>query len=554
MFGRDYLETRRHLAEDIRAVRALARRANVGLSEQESTLEDQLRSPFRIVVTGSKEAGKSTFLGELVGRQLSVLSTAEGNEAGIQVYRDHSYRKRDTYLPVCNVVYLDGLGDLELVDASGLQQLSAEQQEALKEIVTTADFIYWVLPAGNPWSAVTWDMLSDLYPTCRGDSGIVLQQSDSRLESDIPILLGHVRDLCIQRVGHALPLFAVSALTGAGMRQCISDLDHHLSRSLVRRREMKGVYDQAFALLRRIEEEIDQRARTLVDDQQYFQSIEAQIDRNRENEVRMMDESLIQVGAILKNQIEPVMAYTQRCLSLPRTLFSLFGREDSAARVEKALIEMVTEAADKFGENEGQRLLNHCREKWMEMRPRLAERLAVDVSEFDEKSFEKQRRIFTEGMVRSTRQVLVGMRFRRFLDEMIVYRNRKMQHLLKVVLVIFSVAGLSGTFTQNPLGWLPLTLAGMGVIALGMMFVFAAQSKKKILLDFSDTLLGSVPALVLLLRDGYLDRMRAFYMGYTPMFEGIRRRMADAILEVKPQQKAASQLFVHIKAVEQEIL
>jgi len=279
MFGERYLATRNRLADLVSAITKLGERSRADLGDVDvDEVERSLMRSMRVVVCGEGDVGKTSFLEVLLGRNLEDLEEkSKGGE--VVIYRDVVNRVRDSAEDVCEKRYRDRLREMEVVDASGVGKLNNEKREALKYLIGEADYVFWVLSAENPWAASTWDFVTEMREEVGNCSAVILQQVDRREAADVPLLVGHLRDLCLQRVGHAIPIFPVSAKVGmsagagenrngevwesSGFGLCERELNHFLNRGSRRRGVMKGTYDLARDLLLRIEGHIDNRSRSL---------------------------------------------------------------------------------------------------------------------------------------------------------------------------------------------------------------------------------------------------------------------------------------------------
>lgn len=550
MLGEGYLKTRDTLIELIRYTRALAHRSRTPLLAGEGELEECLERPFRIVVCGENGAGKTAFLEKLLDVSLG---DVKSQGSSVSIVRNSGYRVFLDQEKSCAKFYTRELKHIELVEASGLSRLDADQKQSLAYMLDGADFVFWILPAENPWAAGTWDVLEDEGAGMRDKSAIVLQQSDRREPADVEKLLAHVKDLSEQRLDDALPMLAVSAKTGAGIPQCYDLMDRAINRSYERRDFLRDVYRRAYALLARTEASIDERSRSLSGDQEYLQSIEAQIARVRAQELNSLKASMSQLGGLLQGQIQRIMRFTSLRTGVVNSHLILFGSGDVASKVEAFLIDQVSEDAEAYAANQAQRMRTQCRDKWNEMRPHLENRLSIDVGDFDEKSFDTQQETFCEEMVKSARYCLQRLMLRRYLDTLVMMRYRIMRGLLKWTLVLAIATGASGYFFENPLNALTLVFAALCWISIVGNIVYARRTGIALNLSFEEALEDAVPALRKAMQDRYTDRVRSFYNGFIPMFETMRRHVAVAQTDLQPQQKIASQLFLRMKALEQEI-
>lgn len=550
MIGEHYLKTRERLAEVIKATRRLAERSRTAINEGEIDLDEQLSRPIRIVGCGESGAGKTTFLEKVCQRELRT-NELDSNE--VTIFRDTVYRVRDEAEDACKKVHRLRFGDLEVVDSSGLSKLNAEQIEALEHLIRGADFTFLLLPAENPWAAATWDMLERIHHYAEGKCALVLQQTDRRLAEDIPVLCNHLRELSNQRIGYALPIISAAAIQGGGISEAQQMLNQAIVRSAERKNLLHSIYQSADKLLRRCEDKIDQRSRNLAGDQEYLQSVEAQIDRLREGEVLQVREKITDIVGVMDSQIQPVLRVAKRRTGMLMSVLSLFGKGDGAVKVEKVLLDRVTNEASLYAAREAERMGDQCRDTWGRMQPQLEKRLAVEVGEFNETAFAHQQEMFTEGMAKATRHGLLLLKLRRFLDQMMMKRYRRMRRLLRASLLLWIVAGMLGCYSADPLSWPALSIAALGVIVFLAMLVYGVRTRRMMVQAFGEALYDAVPGLLSQVKEGYIDRVRAFYNGFTPMFESMRRHVAEAQADVLPQQQRASELFLALRTVGQEV-
>lgn len=550
MLGEGYLKARDTLAELIRYTRALAHRSKTPLLEGEGELEAQLEKPLRIAVCGEDGAGKTTFLEKLLDVSLSDVTSPSPS---ISIIRNSDDQVLADEEECCSKFYTSELNNLELVEANGLSKLDPAMKKSLAQMLRGADFIFWVLPVEDPWAAGTWDELSNLSAFLRMRSAIVLQQSDRREAEDLEKLLAHVKNLSEQRLGDELPTYAVSAQNGNGMQQCYDLLSRAVNDSHVRRSYLRDVYSKAYAMLARTESGIDERSRCLSGDQEYLQSIEAQVSRLRAEELQSLKAQLSDLGGLLSNQIPRVMRFTSLRTGVVNSLFSLFSHGDVASKVEIFMIDKVSEDAEAYAAEQAQRMRAQCRDKWDEMRPHLENRLSINVGDFDEKSFDAQQVIFCEEMVKSTRYCLQHLLLRRYLDTLLKIRFKVMRSLLKWSLFLAAAAGAIGCFSSNPLNLVSLVLAVLCWISIAVNIIYSRHTGQALNLSFEEALEDAGPALRKAMQERYTDRVHSFYNAYIPMFETMRRHVAQAQADLQPQQKIASQLYLRMKAFEQEI-
>jgi hypothetical protein len=56
-----------------------------------------------------------------------------------------------------------------------------------------------------------------------------------------------------------------------------------------------------------------------------------------------------------------------------------------------------------------------------------------------------------------------------------------------------------------------------------------------------------------MLADDYQNGVREFFLEYATMFQAVRRRIADAKQQLRPRTERWSELFLALKAIDQEL-
>jgi hypothetical protein len=564
MLGEGYLDTRKRLESIVGQIKTLSFRLGSPSAELETdAVREALSSPFRILVCGENESGKTSFLSSLVGTNLS------GDES--KAIRMHGSSALSSEAEDEMLAYdrCAEIGELELIDTRGIGELNDKELGRVKELIPTCDFVLWVVSSGNPWASNTWDFITETRELVGKGSAVILQKVDLRPKDEIPILLSHLRSLSIQRVGHALPVHCLSATQASeawssherdpnawddsGYGALERSLNELISTSGKREEALKFVYDSAKAVIEKLEVAILNRARALRGDKHVLQAVEAEVERARETEVRNARENLNQLGSVVSEQVEDTVRYASRKNGVIGTLCALFTRGDGAVAVEKHLQESVSEAAKVRAREIAFSMLCHCEEHWNIMRPELQRKMAVDVVHFDTRGFEGKVDIFSSKMEQSTRHSMVLLKLRRLLDRMMVARQQVLKRTLIIVLAVVSVAGLVGYFSDDSSDKLPFfILAIAGGLVLWMLW-YGKKTKDELLDDYTDTITGARLHLAEMIQEDYVDEVRGFFTAYSPMLENIRRYIVEAESDLEPVQKEWDELFLSLKAVEQEI-
>lgn len=564
MLGAEYLETRKRLESITGQIRTLALRTDTPSDELETdSVRKSLKSPFRILVCGEKESGKTAFLSSIVGQSLAVSEQKAIHVFGSNVLSTEQEDEVLGYHRVTEVV------ELELIDTRGISELNQQELERIKELMPTCDYVLWIVSSGNPWASKTWDFLTETRELVGMRHAIILQQIDLRPADDIPILLDHLRSLSVQRVGHTLPIHCVSATIAAaawsqtykdpkrwkisGYESFESILDKQISTSQEREQALRHAFNSAKIVIDRLEVRILSRARALRGDKHVLQAVEAEVERARETEVKNARENLNRLGSVVTEQVEHTVKYASKKNGMIGTLISLFTRGDGAVAVEKRLQELVSESASVRAREIAFSMLRQCEQHWNIMRPELQRKMAVNVVDFDARGFERKVDEFSTKMEHSTRHAMVLLKLRRLLDRMMVARQQVLKRILILVLALVSTAGIIGYLSDDLHNELPFLILGIAGLLVLWMVWYGKKTKDALIDDYADTIVDARLHLAEMIENDYIDEVRDFFNGYFPMFENIRRYIVEAESDLEPNQKEWHELFLKLKAIEQDL-
>ena len=118
------------------------------------------------------------------------------------------------------------------------------------------------------------------------------------------------------------------------------------------------------------------------------------------------------------------------------------------------------------------------------------------------------------------------------------------------VLCALITAGVMGGLALHPWPWIAVIVA---LLLLGAAGVYANKSRNALCQDFIERIEDLRQPFADSLADDYKDGVREFYVEYGGLFEIVRRRIADQKLLLKPQLERWNELFLELKAIEQEI-
>lgn len=573
MFGEDYFKTRKRLTDVVLRVLELAERTG---AEKEALLENDitkgLSNPFLFVVCGEVNAGKSTLLNGLFGEDVCRTNVLPETDR-VQWYRYGEKDHDKEITPILEERFrpVDFLMDFNLVDTPGTNSVVKGHQSITDRFLPVSDLIFWVFPASNPWGASTWDFISKQEEEMIEKSIFIIQQADLRDEKDLDIIVGHMRDLSEKRIGKALPVYPVSGKLALqakkespfgeamwresgypALEKYISEI---VTKSPARREVLGKVRDAAGDVLRSIEDMIELRTRLLEGNEGFLREIEGEVDKEREKQAADFAIKFAGMRKVFAGQGEQIVQLMRQKMNVWASLKSLFTAENLPKAIESTLVDSVKTAVEEQASDDGKNLISVCRDHWETVRPRVKERLAIDLKGFDEETggFGSTRERFIKRMGRAARQAVVNLKIRGGLDMQLTKRRAHLKGWLYVCLILLLAAGVTGSLKLGPYPYLPLGLLA-GAVAGMVAFTFRSRAtREEIITSFKEKLDDAQVPFADSLGSDYRDGIRDFYIEYGNLLESVRRHIANAKLELQPNLEQWNALFLELKEIEQEL-
>ncbi len=571
MFGERYFATRQRLIDVVAGVQSLGDECATETSELEAegSSFQSLLNPFLWIVCGEVNSGKSTLLNALFGQSICPVSDIPDTKT-VQHYHVGPVEKNVGDGPDLEHRFrrLDLLRDFHLVDTPGTNKLSDGQLTVIEGFLPVADVLLFVFPVENPWGAATWQLISRLPESQLENAVFVLQQCDLKDEADIEVILGHIRTLAEQKLGFLPVVYPVSGKmameakhseTGSShlwRKSGFPPLESHISRRILSNPARQEILRESVrateSVLRRIEEQIDTRTSNLDSDERFLRELENELDARREGVARDLSGGLTGLGDVFLNEGKKAAIDLSAHMAIPQSIISLFKEETIPSTIEKSLIEAVKKAVEQRATNDGGDLVQSCRTHWETVVPRLRENLDVNAPDFekDTESLAGASNRFVERLGVAARHAVGHLRIRSALDMQMENRRIILRQFMIGVLCSLIFAGVSGGLGWS---WWPWIGVGIGFLTLLAAAGYAATSRKFVCRDFIERLEDLRQPFANSLTDDYKDGVREFYVEYGGLFEIVRRRIVDQKLLLKPRLERWNNLFLELKAIDQEI-
>lgn len=569
-FGERYFATRERISQVIKGITELARDTptDLGHALAQAAVERDLGAPFLFVVCGEVNAGKSSLINGLFGRELCKVNILPETDRVIW-YRYGAPPKdvattsslEERYRPI------EFLRDFNLVDTPGTNSIVKGHQEITERFLPVADLILFVFPVTNPWGAATWNLISKLPKECHSRVAFIIQQADQREEADIRVITQHMANLSMKRIGIVPQIFAVSgklameakragAFAGREFKRSgFPALEEYISRRVCdspeRRAALHTWKNHASAALRKIEDRIEEKTRVLNDQNHFLASLEDEIDAMREKLVSRLPRHLAGVAEVFESEAVWVTRSLRKWLGLTRSVFRIFVGDRTGSETEALFIERLRTAVEAVAESDGADVVEACRSHWEELGVRVRESIGTDINEeapVGEK-LEQARRRFVQRIGRAAHVAIGNLHVRKDLERELRQRNLALKSFTATTLIFLIFAALCGIMGFP---WLPWIFCGIALVFIIAGSVIAHITRRKISREFQASLLDTCGSFAETLRADYEEALRIFFQDYTTCLSSIRKHLAKQKLAIEPQLGRWHNLFLTLQSIEQD--
>ena len=574
MLGERYFAARERLSDVMADIAALAAETGTHLDGLLPLAEVArgLGPPFLFVVCGEVNAGKSTFLNGLFGTELCSVSRLPETKKVIH-YR-HGGRASET--AVAGLLEercrpLDFLRDFQLVDTPGTNAASTEWQPQADGLVAAAEVIFVVFPVSNPWGAATWNFVSRLPRQALGQVVFILQQIDQRAPADIAVILGHLRDLALKRIGQVPPIFAVSAklacdakfatppgaaalaeLVASGYPALEEFISRHVCSAPARCDLLENWRAQAAAALRRVDEQIDSQTRGIHSHGSLLETIEREIDGMREQFLSRLPRHLTGVAEVFQTESVGVAKLLGKRLGVARSVWRLFVGDRTSQEMEAVIIARLQATVEAVAQTDGGEVADACRSHWDDVAARVRQALGVDLGDavhLDD-TLAVARRRFVQRLGSAASQGIGNLNLRHQLGKDLLRRNVALKSFTFMTLFLLAAGATCGALA---LPWAPLALCGLSAAFCIAGLLIGRLTRKSLIAEFHERLLDTCGAYASTLRSDYEEALRIVFQDYADSLAAIRRHLAAEKRALEPRLRRWNEVFLTLKAIEQDL-
>lgn len=571
MFGERYFATRERLVEVIHGIVALGEQtlAPIGGELVTDGIPNGPATPFLFMVFGEVNAGKSSVLNGLCGSELCRVNILPETDR-VMCYV-HGGTSRDLeILPALEECHrpLEFLRDFNLVDTPGTNSAARGHLNLAERFLPVADLILFVFPISNPWGASTWDFLARLPEDVLKRVALVIQQIDQRDPADIPVILGHMRDLSVKRTGLVLPIFAVSGKLALEARRSepfsracwarsgFQELEDFISRSICQSPQRLQLLDawrqRAAEALRTIEDRMEETARNVDRCARFLAEVEREIDGLRNQFVIRLPSHLAGVAEVFQTEAMWVAKRLNRKLGPMKSLLRLFFGDKSGSEIEVWFVERLQAAVEVVAEKDATETASICESHWNRLVVRVKAEMGMSLPDASgiQPELDHARKRFVRRLGRTSTMGIGNLKVRHGLDGALRHRNSALKTLVAASLLGLSAAGACGCFM---IPWAPWICLGTSLAVMGIALAYALLSRLEIVKSFRERLLDACGSFANALRGDYEEALRVLFQDYAACLKEIRRHVASERLALQPRQQRWNELFLALKAIEQEL-
>ncbi|NNC87793.1 MAG: hypothetical protein HKN82_04945 [Akkermansiaceae bacterium] len=570
-FGERYFATRKKLSGVVNGVRELARTTDCALNgfSDDSELLQGLKNPFLFVVCGEVNAGKSTLINGLFGSDLCESNVLPETDRVLWYrYDDSEHDEEITEILEERYRPIDFLNDFNIVDTPGTNSVVKGHEVITERFMPVADLVLFVFPVNNPWGAATWDFIERFPDELHGRVAFVLQQKDLREPKELEIIMEHVRDIAQKKLGEKPDVFAVSGRQALRSKQrepfeerawresgypALEDfISKVVTESPGRRQVLQDVRDATSSALRRIETKIESQSGVVKKKDAVLRELEASANEKRDEFGNLFEAKLEGLGEVFADEAEGAIADLRGRLGVLSSVRALFQRDELPREIEALLTESVATAVEELADVEAEEMERVCRKHWKNAVPRMKKELTEKIPAIDGGvvDFARARQNFVKRLGRGARQAAMRLKLRGVLEMQLESRRAVLRRWLVLVLVLTAVAGGLGAFSLHPWSWIVMALAvGAGLFGVVQSF----RSGRELIQWFRTRAAGSGRNFASDLGKDYLEGVKEFFVKYEALFDEVRGEIFASETELRPQLEQWNDLFLELKALEQEL-
>ena len=382
------------------------------------------------------------------------------------------------------------------------------------------------------------------------------------------MILGHLRDLSLKRIACVPPIFAVSAtlacqakratpavaatLAASGYPALEAFISQTVCHATSRQALLKNWWAQAAAALRSIDEQIECQTRGIHSHGNLLATIEHEIDGMREHFLSHLPRHLTGVAEVFQSESVGVAKLLGKRLGVARSVFRLFVGDRTGQEIEAVIIARLQATVEAVAQTDGAEVADACRRHWDDVAARVRQALGVDLGDavqLDD-TLAIARRRFVQRLGRAASQGIGNLNVRHQLGKDLLRRNIALKSFSFMTLLLLASGATCGALA---LPWAPAALCGLSATFCLAGLLIGWLTRKSLIAEFHARLLDTCGTYASTLRADYEEALRIIFQDYADSLAAIRRHLAAEKRALEPRQRRWHEVFLSLKAVEQDL-
>lgn len=315
-----------------------------------SNLRTNINEPFLFVVVGEVKSGKSSFINALLGEDICKVDAAPITDTVQQIVYGEKrletmlskHLKRIT-LPV------DILKTIAIVDTPGTNTLIRHHEQITQQFIPNGDLIFFVVPAKNPHTQSSWDLLNYINVEWRKKVIFILQQADLATHAELKTNIEKVTEYALARNIPSPRIFATSAqqeLEGrndSGLEEVREFIRQTITGGAHYRLKLQSITNSIDQIISKIEVSLGQRKNQFDSDKVIVEKVKSRLMTGEQQsgyEIRSLIDRLVSNYHHIANEAKIEFRQGLSLFVLFRKSFkSIFARDES---IEKWLKDLQT--------------------------------------------------------------------------------------------------------------------------------------------------------------------------------------------------------------------
>jgi len=557
MIGDEYIQIRSGLETALFSLSGLAHDLHAAPETLDilHKLGTSLREPFLFVVAGEVNAGKSSLLNALFGREFAKVDVIPTTDKiyifkyGEEESNVHlSERLVECYRPEAF------LRDFNLVDTPGTNTIVADHQAITERFLPVADLVLFVFSVMNPWALSSWEFLKLVSGKWLKNVVFVVQQTDLREKSEVDAVLAHLDQTIRDRLGQPRPIFPVSAKkallakSGGGvplaesgfdkLETCINDV---VSKGETRRAKLRSVCQSARVILGDLAEKAAGAFSILKTDSEKLAQVELSLEARKEHSMRQIEGVLSTLALSYDRAQKRGEELLLEKFSVWATLKSIVKKGDWQKEFQEKIEGQLQDAIRRQIENSVELLETDLRNVWQQLYESLRREFAAEVpgpKAFPD--FMRQREQLLKKLELTLLEKMSGQSLEQQLDRLFA----DSANLLRLPAGIAAAGGIATVVAILAHAAIVDVTGSIAAAAALLGTVFALVKRKQIIGAFRERMTGKREEVLASIGDHLRHSMDLFYQELRNTFQPLRDFCAV-------QRRAYEPILARIKQLEE---